>query len=125
MRFWRGFQRNIPTTEFTCMNTVTMTGNVHSHVVVSSGDSMMVPWLELRAKIREALARKNFYVANSQDLNLLWYGERIDALERRRRITVFAAQHQWRVEAHPEGTSARFQLAPVSGMREVLSRNHE
>jgi hypothetical protein len=85
----------------------------------------MVPWLELRVRVREALARKNFYMANSQDLSLLWSGERIDASERRRRITVFAAQHQWRVEAHPEGTSARFQLAPASGMRETLSRNHE
>jgi hypothetical protein len=107
------------------MNTVTLTGNVHSHVVISSGDSTMVPWLELRAKIREALTQRNSYVANSQDLSLLWDGERIDASERRRRITVFAAQHQWRVEAHPEGTSARFQRAPVSGMREILSRNHE
>ncbi|MEZ0257848.1 MAG: hypothetical protein ACAI37_21390 [Chthoniobacter sp.] len=107
------------------MNTVTLAGNVHPQLVVSSGDSTMVPWLELRSRIREALAQKNFYVANSQDLSLLWSGERIDASERRRRITVFAAQHQWRVEAHPEGTSARFQLAPVSGMREVLSRNHE
>lgn len=107
------------------MNTVTLTGNVRSHVVISSGDSTMVPWLELRAKIREALAQRNSYIANSQDLSLLWRGERIDASERRRRITVFAAQHQWRVEAHPEGTSARFQQAPVSGMREILSRNHE
>jgi hypothetical protein len=112
-------------TEFTSMNTVTLTGNVRSHVVVSSGDSTMVPWLELRAKIREALTERNYYVATPQDLSLLWEGERIDACERRRRITVFAAQHQWRVEAHPEGTSARFQRAPVSGMREILSRNHE
>src|SRR5690349_18229932 len=107
-------------TRLTCMNTVTLSGNVQSHVVVSSGDSTMVPWLELRARIREALTRRNFYLANSQDLSLLWRGERIDATERRRRITVFAAQHQWRVETHPEGTSARFQQAPVSGLREVL-----
>lgn len=113
-------------TAHTCMNTVTLSGNVHSHTVVSAGGSTAtVPWLTLRIRIREALSQRSFYVANSQDLSLLWRGERVDASERRRRITVFAAQHQWRVETHPEGTSARFQLAPVSGLREVLSRNHE
>jgi hypothetical protein len=112
-------------TERSCMNTVILSGNVHSRGVLSTGQAAAVPWLELRARIREALSRRSFYVANSQDLSLLWRGEKIDASERRRRITVFAAQHQWRVETHPEGTTARFQLAPASGLREVLSRNHE
>ena len=86
-----------------------------------------MPWLQLEARISEQLARRNFYVATSEDLSLLWRGERIDATERRRRITVFAAQHQWRVETRADGSTARFQIAPASGFfsREVLSRNHE
>jgi hypothetical protein len=119
------FRNSVILSEYIHMNAVTLSGNVHSHSGVSTGRLATVPWLELRARIREALSQQNFYVANSQDLSLLWSGERIDASERRRRITVFAAQHQWRVETHEEGTSARFQLAPVSGLREVLSRNHE
>jgi hypothetical protein len=84
-----------------------------------------VPWLQLRARIREGLSRRQHYVASSKDLSLLWIEESVDAAERRRRITVFAMQHQWRVETSADGTSARFQSAPVSGLREVLSRNHE
>lgn len=107
------------------MNTVTSSGSSVSTAVVAPGESSGIPWLQLRARIREALTQRNYYVASSQDLGLLWQGERIDAMERRRRITVFAAQHQWRVETRPDGASARFQAAPVSGLREVLSRNHE
>ncbi len=96
-------------------------------VVVSPSDSTAVPWLQLRTRIREGLAQNNYYVATSEDLSLLWEGELIDASERRRRITVFAAQHQWRVETRPDGSTARFQVATSSGLfqREVLSRNHE
>lgn len=96
-------------------------------VVVSPSDSTAVPWLQLRARIREGLAERNYYVATSEDLSLLWQGERIDASEQRRRITVFAAQHQWRVETQPDGSTARFQMAAASSLfpREVLSRNHE
>jgi len=95
--------------------------------ISSTGDTSAVPWLQLEARISEALAARNYYVANSEDLSLLWRGERIDATERRRRITFFAAQHQWRVETRANGSTARFQVAIASGFfsREVLSRNHE
>jgi hypothetical protein len=90
-------------------------------------DSTTVPWLQLKARISKALVRRHYYVANSEDLSLLWRGERIDAAERRRRITFFAAQHQWRVEARGDGSTARFQIVRASGFysREVLSRNPE
>ncbi|MEP6672387.1 MAG: hypothetical protein ABJF10_24695 [Chthoniobacter sp.] len=107
------------------MNTVTPLGKTGSKTAVSTGESPDIPWLQLRARIREALSERNHYVASSEDLSLLWRGERIDASERRRRITVFAAQHQWRVETRADCTTARFQPAPVSGLREILSRNHE
>jgi len=107
------------------MNPVTPLGKTGSNTASSSGESTQIPWLQLRARIREALSQKNFYMASSEDLCLLWSGERVDATERRRRITVFAAQHQWRVETRPDGSMARFQAAPVSGLREMLSRNHE
>ncbi len=107
------------------MNSVKLLSNTQSKAAASSGESGEIPWLQLRARIREALARKNYYVASSEDLSLLWRGERVDATERRRRITVFAAQHQWRVETRPDGSTARFQAAPVSGLRGILSRNHE
>ncbi|MEI9893143.1 MAG: hypothetical protein WDN28_04340 [Chthoniobacter sp.] len=107
------------------MNTATSHGKNESNRVVSSDKSSEIPWLRLRARIREALTQRNYYVASSEDLGLLWSGERVDATERRRRITVFAAQHQWRVEARADGSTARFQAAPASGLREVLSRNHE
>jgi len=95
-------------------------------VIVSPSDSTVVPWLQLRARIREGLSQRNYYLATSEDLGLLWEGERIDASERRRRITVFAAQHQWRVETQADGRMARFQIATASGLfRETLSRNHE
>jgi hypothetical protein len=102
----------------------------HSHPALPSSslaDSKGVPWLELRARISQELARRSFYLASAQDLGLLWRGERIDASERRRRISVFAAQHQWRVETRTDGSAARFEAAPPSGMysREMLSRNHE
>jgi hypothetical protein len=103
-------------------------GHVQSiKVVSSSADSTTVPWLQLRARIREALAQRHDYIATADDLSVLWIGERIDASERRRRITVFAAQHQWRVETPTDGSTARFQIAPASGFfaHEILSRNHE
>lgn len=109
-------------------NAVASSNRSHSStVVVSPSDSTAVPWLQLRARIREGLAERNYYLATSEDLSLLWQGERIDASERRRRITVFAAQQQWRVETRPDGSTARFQIATSSGLfpREVLSRNHE
>jgi hypothetical protein len=106
---------------------VASSSHTHTSTVFSPADSTAVPWLQLRARIREALGRRSYYVANAQDLSLLWLDERIDAAERRRRITVFAAQHQWRVEASPDGNSARFQAATPSGLfpREILSRNPE
>ncbi len=87
----------------------------------------LAPWQNLTSRIREALAQRSFYVASSQDLGMLWRGERIDALERRRRITVFAAQHQWRVDTRPDGRTACFHGATGGGAqpREFLSRNHE
>jgi hypothetical protein len=90
-------------------------------------ESMEVPWMQLEARISAALIRHKYYIASSEDLSLLWHGERIDAVERRRRITVFAAQHQWHVDARADGAAARFQIAPASGFysREVLSRTHE
>lgn len=108
-------------------NAVASSSRSHaSTVVVSPSDSSGVPWLRLRARIREGLSQRNYYVANSEDLSLLWEGERIDVTERRRRITVFAAQHQWRVETQPDGSRARFQVATASGIfRDTLSRNHE
>jgi hypothetical protein len=108
-------------------NAVASTSQSHARtVVVSPSDSSGVPWLRLRARIRAGLSQRNYYVANSEDLSLLWQGEQIDAAERRRRITVFAAQYQWRVETQPDGSTARFQAATASGLfRETLSRNHE
>jgi hypothetical protein len=108
-------------------NAVASSSHSHTSTVVSPTDSTSVPWLQLRARIREGLARRNYYVANAEDLSLLWRGERIDASERRRRISVFAAQYQWRVEACPDCTTARFQVAISSSLfpREILSRNPE
>ena len=90
-------------------------------------DSVAVPWRGLTARIRDALTRRNYFVASSEDLRVLWKGEKIDFAERRRRIMVFAAQHDWKVETHTDGTSARFHHSPPSGLfsRESLSRNHE
>jgi hypothetical protein len=108
-------------------NAVASSSHSHTSTVVSPSDSTAIPWLQLRARIREGLARRNSYVANAEDLSVLWRGERVDASERRRRISVFAAQYQWRVDTRPDGTMARFQPATPSGMfpREVLSRNPE
>jgi len=85
------------------------------------------PWRSLTRRIREALDRNRFYVASSDDLTVLWWGEKIDAVERRRRITFFAAQHHWKVDARADGRAARFhnvQHTP-SLAGEHLSRNHE
>jgi hypothetical protein len=113
---------------YICMNSVGQSSHASAKTVASfTGDSSAVPWRHLQARIRAALAARNFYVANSEDLSLLWRGERIDATERRRRITFFAAQRQWRVEIRTDGSAARFQIAAAYGFfsREVLSRNHE
>jgi len=90
-------------------------------------ESRSAPWQNLTTRIREALAQRSFYVASSQDLSMLWRGERIDALERRRRIMVFAAQHHWKVDTRADGRAARFRGTPsaASPPRESLSRNHE
>jgi hypothetical protein len=108
-------------------NAVASSGHSRSSTLVSPSDTTAIPWLQLRARIREGLARRNYYVATAEDLSLLWRGERVDASERRRRICVFAAQHQWRVDSRPDGTTARFQAATSSGLfpREFLSRNPE
>jgi len=84
------------------------------------------PWQQLSARIRAALDTRNFYVASSEDLGVLWREEKIDAVERRRRIAVFAALNHWQVDARSDGRAARFQgplRTPVPG--ELLSRNHE
>jgi hypothetical protein len=112
----------------TCMNSVVPSSSAAAHTVISSVvDSNAVPWRQLQARISAALAARNYYVASSDDLSLLWHGERINATERRRRITFFAAQRQWRVDIRADGSAARFQIAPASGFfsREILSRNHE
>ncbi len=112
---------------FSMKNTVASSSQSESGTPVPAVHPPAVPWLQLETRIHEGLAQHNYYVANSEDLSLLWRGERIDLSERRRRISVFAAQHQWRVETRPDGTTARFQIAPASGFfsREILSRNHE
>jgi hypothetical protein len=85
------------------------------------------PWRNLTKRIRNSLDRHRFYVASSDDLSVLWSGEKIDAIERRRRITFFAAQHHWKVDARADGRAARFHSAqrPPSFVSEHLSRNHE
>ena len=93
----------------------------------SRAHPLAAPWRQLAVRIQEALGLRNFYLASSEDLGALWREERIDAVERRRRITVFAAQHHWQVDARPDGRAARFQSgmqqSPIRG--EFLSRNHE
>ena len=95
--------------------------------VVSPVSSPAIPWLGLTSRIREALAMRSFYLAGSEDLGVLWRGERIDASERRRRITVFAAQYRWKVDARADGRIARFESAPPLSPipSELRSRNHE
>ncbi len=85
------------------------------------------PWRQLTHRIREALAQQAFFMASSDELGVLWRGEKIDAVERRRRITFFAAQHHWKVDARADGRAARFQAlyANLSCASEHLSRNHE
>jgi hypothetical protein len=85
---------------------------------------MAVPWRELSSRIREALTQRNYFIASSDELRVLWEDERIDSAERRRRIIVFAAKHHWKVETQPDGNSARFLVSTPSGLIS-LSRTHE
>jgi DnaJ-domain-containing protein 1 len=109
------------------MSTNVATSDPRTTASTILADATAVPWRELSSRIREALTRRNYFVGSSDDLRVLWQGERVDASERRRRITVFAAQHHWKVEARADGHSARFLLSTPSGLisRESLSRNHE
>jgi hypothetical protein len=90
-------------------------------------ESTIRPWGKLTARIREALARQNYFVASAAELGVLWLGENVDSSERRRRIMVYAAQYHWKVETRADGNSARFLVSPPSGLFpcESLSRNHE
>ncbi len=92
------------------MNTATSHGKNESNRVVSSDKSSEIPWLRLRARIREALTQRNYYVASSEDLGLLWSGERVDATERRRRITVFR-----RATSMARRGPGRWQHGPLPG----------
>jgi hypothetical protein len=90
-------------------------------------DVVDIPWRGLAVRIQGELQKRTYFVAGAEELGVLWRGERINAPERRRRITVFAAQHHWKVETRADGASARFHRATPSGLiaRETLSRNHE
>ena len=85
------------------------------------------PWHALVERVQEALADRKYFIASAEELGALWHGERIDATERRRRISVFAAQHRWKVEAREDGRAARFQSSAHTphSVGEILSRNHE
>jgi hypothetical protein len=108
------------------MNTAThLTEFTKASTVVA--DSIAVPWRDLTVRIQAALTRRSTFVASLEDLRVLWQGESVDFAERRRRIIVFAAQHEWKVETGMDGSSARFHQSPPSGLfsRDSLSRNHE
>jgi hypothetical protein len=109
------------------MSILVSTRNTPDNVSLAPVGPTGSPWGALTARIREALTRRNYFVASSADLGVLWQGERVDASERRRRIIVFAAQYHWKVEARADGSSARFLIPPPSGLFPVesLSRNHE
>jgi hypothetical protein len=85
------------------------------------------PWDDFAARVGEAVARRSFFVASSTDLRVLWRGERIDSVERRRRITVFAAQNRWNVEIRDDGRAARFGRAEAvpHWPGEILHHEHE
>lgn len=116
-----------PSASTTFMSTIAPNSDSRSTVPTNLAEVTVVPWRELSSRIRETLARRNCFVASSEDLRVLWQEERVDSLERRRRITVFAAQHHWKVETRADGHSARFLVCTPSGLisRESLSRNHE